>query len=448
MKLSADQRVFIWSSVTFLVAALVVFPLIHLAEGDFVWTEVLLCSAAMIVVFALAALVYLFGSHIFNLMKRLFVFALVLASVSAFGQQRQQDRGNSSMLTFPIVSTRTEIILPEVNGYKVVKTDLHVHTVYSDGRVTPEYRIKEAWQDGLDAIAITDHIEVRPNEKTMKKFLADGITEKKVANGVVSSDMNVSVSDAESKARQLGITLISGIEITREPVLIGHFNALFTTDNNLIPDPDPLQAVRNAKKQGALVQNNHPGWRRTDNSFTSATEAAIAEGLIDGVEVFNSYEFYPDVIETAVSRGFYVSCGSDIHATSHDDYGRYGKFRDMTLVLAKDSSPESIREALESCRTLAYAYGDVAGGEDLLKDFFKASFSFDVVYTDSKGVKSVLITNKSSFPYVLTLPGFSVDITVDGFSSVICKCSGDLLPVGVQNMWFGSDKHPVVEIGI
>ena len=382
-------------------------------------------------------------------MKRtLLATALVLACSCAFAQQRQQDKVNSSMLTYPVVSTRTEIVLPEVNGYKIIKTDLHVHTVYSDGSAGPAYRVTEGWQDGLDAIAITDHLEYRPNEKAMTSFLGEAVSEKKVGKDKVAADLNVSVRDAASKAEQLGITLIPGIEITREPVNIGHFNALFTTDNNLIPDPDPLQAIRNAKKQGAIVQNNHPGWRRTDNSFTSVTEAAVAEGLIDGVEVFNSYEFYPDVIETAVNRGLYICCGSDIHSVNYDKFGRYGVFRDMTLVLAKNSSLEAIREGLEQRRTLAYAYGDIAGDEQLLKDFFKAAVSFDVIRTGSNGVKSVKITNNSSFPYVIGLPGFTVDITLDAFTSVICKCGEATMPVTVSNMWYGADKHPVVEIGL
>ena len=40
---------------------------------------------------------------------------------------------------------RTEIILPEVNGYTCYKADFHVHTIYSDGDVTPRARVAEAW---------------------------------------------------------------------------------------------------------------------------------------------------------------------------------------------------------------------------------------------------------------------------------------------------------------
>lgn len=374
--------------------------------------------------------------------------ALFILCLSAQAQDRQQDRVNSSMLTYPVTPTRTEIVLPVVNGYKVQKVDLHTHTCYSDGSMTPSYRVVEGWQDGLDAMAITDHIEYRPNEESMAKYLADGVTRHKAVDGKISSDLNLSVSLAESRARTLGITIIPGTEITRDPVTTGHYNALFTKDNNLIPDSDPLQAIRNAKKQGAIVQCNHPGWRRTDNEFTSVAEAAIKEGLIDGVEVFNNTEFYPNVIETAVERNFYICAGSDLHQSSHDKYGLYGVYRDMTLVLANDNSLESIREALENRRTIAYAYGDLAGAEQLLKDFFLASFEFKYIATDSKGFKLVQITNKTSLPYMLTLPGFTVDMRIQAFSSIICKVKDASVHVCVMNMWYGDRKHPELDISL
>lgn len=368
----------------------------------------------------------------------------MLACIPMHAQQRQQDKANPSMLRYPVISTRTEVVLPEVNGYKVIKADLHVHTIYSDGNLTSSARINEAWQDGLDAIAITDHIEVRPNIDAFETYLGDNITVK--SKDKEKTDMNYSVDGARGTARNLGITLIPGIEITRSPQDVGHFNALFTTDNNLIPDADALQSVRNARKQGAIVQINHPGWARPDNDWTPTAEAALAEGLISGVEVFNSYEFYPEVIAKAVDLGLYVSCGSDLHITSHERYGHYGMFRDMTLILAKDNSLEAIREALESRRTLAYAYGDIAGSEQLLCDFFRAAVSAKVVSADSRGNKRVQITNNSSFPYNLSLPGMTVDYTLDGFTSIIYSTKSSEIPVTVTNMWFGADQHPTTSL--
>lgn len=372
--------------------------------------------------------------------KKLIPVLLCIFSIAMPAQQRQPDRGNPSMLRYPVISTRNEITLPQVNGCRVIKADLHVHTIYSDGNLTSSARVSEAWRDGLDAIAITDHIEVRLNVDDFEKYLGDNVKIKDESGD--KTDMNYSVEAARSTAKSLGITLIPGIEITRNPREVGHFNALFTKDNNLIPDKDPLQAIRNAKKQDAVIQINHPGWARHDNEFTSVAEEAIKEGLISGVEVFNSYEFYPDAIGKAVENGFYVSCGSDLHITSQERYGHYGMLRDMTLILARDESLESIREALENQRTLAYAYGDIAGSEELLCDFFKAAVSCKVIGTDSKGRKIVQLTNNSSLPYVLRLESLTVDYTLEGFTSFICKQSGDELPVTVTNMWYGEDKHP------
>ena len=57
----------------------------------------------------------------------------------------------------------------------------------------------------------------------------------------------------------------------------------------------------------------------------------------------------------------------------------------MSLFMAKDKSLESLKEALLARRTLAYSYGSIAGEEQLLKDFFKASMTVNVLNVDSKG---------------------------------------------------------------
>lgn len=379
-----------------------------------------------------------------HMKKTALILCLLGVSVVASAWSRKPSRENSSMPVYPKVSTRSEIIIPQVNGYEVLKTDLHVHTFFSDGNVSPSMRVTEGWRDGLDAIAITDHIEYRPTEWQMKQFLSSEITENATNPEEVPCDLNFSVSIARGSAANLGMVLIPGIEITRDPNNIGHFNALFTKDNNLIPNPDPLTAIRNAKKQGAIVMSNHPGWRNPNNDFTPIAKAALEEGLVDGVEVFNDTEFYPDVIESAGKLGLYVAGNTDIHDFTADVYRRYGAFRNMTLVFSKEKSLEGIREALENRKTLAYAYGDIAGDETLLKDLFKASVDVKVVCVKKNGAKQVMFTNKSSFPYLLRIPGQRVDVPLEALSSIICEISGDSIPVVVCNMWYGPDKHPEI----
>ena len=57
---------------------------------------------------------------------------------------------------------RNEVVIPDFAGYKVLKGDFHIHTVFSDGVVWPTYRIQEAGVTDLTSLPFPDHIEYRP----------------------------------------------------------------------------------------------------------------------------------------------------------------------------------------------------------------------------------------------------------------------------------------------
>src|SRR4030043_1594595 len=80
-------------------------------------------------------------------MKKLIITILLIVSVASFSSGKKK-----------IVN------LPDLPGYVTLKCDFHIHTVFSDGNVWPTYRIAEAYLTGLDAIAITDHIEYTPKK--------------------------------------------------------------------------------------------------------------------------------------------------------------------------------------------------------------------------------------------------------------------------------------------
>ena len=396
-------------------------------------------------------------------MKKLLFFAALLMASAASAQTHYQDAGNPELLRHHQDKTRQrrEIILPEVNGFTVYKADLHTHSIFSDGSVTPEFRVQEAWHDGLDVMAVTEHLEYRPYEQKMVNFLNDLLPEGTKATNTniigtgktdkdgIKSDLNYPVRLAEAAAKGYGLTIIPGIEITRTPETIGHFNALFTKDNNTIHDTDPLLAFRNAHAQGALVMSNHPGWRRTNIEMTQTEKTAYAEKLIDGVEVMNTGEFYPGVIDQAIEQKVFMASNTDVHGSTVEDYQFTGEglFRNMTFILAKDNSLESLKEALKACRTLAYSFGTIAGEESLLKAFFKASIATKVIYTNpSNGNRTVRLTNTSSIPYTFRIGGGNIT-TLKAFSSVQTTVAKDgKIVVKVENMWSGKDSHPEVEL--
>ena len=396
-------------------------------------------------------------------MKKLLFFAALLMASAASAQTHYQDAGNPELLRHHQDKTRQrrEIILPEVNGYTVFKADLHTHSIFSDGSVTPEFRVQEAWHDGLDVMAVTEHLEYRPYEQKMINHLGALLPEGTKATNTniigtgktdkdgIKSDLNYPVRLAEAAAKGYGLTIIPGIEITRTPETIGHFNALFTKDNNIIHDTDPLQAFRNVHAQGALVMNNHPGWRRKNLDMSEPERKAYAEKLIDGVEVMNTGEFYPGVIDQAIEQKVFMASNTDVHGSTVEDYQFTGEglFRNMTFILAKDNSLESLKEALKACRTLAYSFGTIAGEESLLKAFFKASIATKVVYTNpSNGNRTVRLTNTSSIPYTFRIGGGNIT-TLKAFSSVQTTVAKDgKIVVKVENMWSGKDSHPEVEL--
>lgn len=390
-------------------------------------------------------------------MKKIFTsLAFGLLCVVAGAQQFYQDAANSEMVRPSGFrsSQRKEIIIPQVNGYNVYKADLHTHTMYSDGQVLPKYRVAEAWRDGLDIMAVTEHVEYRPVESDMVKYL-EKYTDKKHKEAVntrltsepagkegIMVDLNTSVQISQKLAKNYGITIIPGLEITRAQGTIGHFNALFTTDNNLIYDPDPYKAILNARAQGAIVQHNHPGWVRKEIGYTEFQQRVYDEGLVDGVEVVNGSEIYPGVTDRCQERGLYITANTDIHATTAAEYRNYGEDRPMTFIIAADKSLESVREALEARRTLAYAFGNVWGTEQLLKDLFLACIKIEHV----NGSK-YLFTNVSSIPYVVAVPGKN-PVHIDPSTSVFLSLpkDGNAIVLEVRNMWSGAETHPTVEI--
>ena len=106
-------------------------------------------------------------------MKRaLFISLLAVVCQSVMAQFYTTQNFEHAIRFFNKPNERREIILPTIDGYTLYKADFHTHTIYSDGDVTPRQRVREAWYDGLDIVAITDHLEIRTYEKFMLKVLA------------------------------------------------------------------------------------------------------------------------------------------------------------------------------------------------------------------------------------------------------------------------------------
>lgn len=340
--------------------------------------------------------------------------------------------------------SRKIIHLPDIEGYKTLKCDFHMHTVFSDGTVWPTVRVEEAWSEGLDAIAITDHIEYRPHSKD------------------VVADHNRSFEIASPLAKELDIILVKGAEITRS-MPPGHLNALFIKNANLLEREDVLDALKEARDQGAFLIWNHPGWKaqQPDSTVWFAEHThLLSNKLMHGIEVYNSNEYYPEALEWAKEKNLTMFANSDVHdpmivCTGH---------RPMTLVFAKNRTEAGIREALFARRTIVYFGNTLMGRSQLLEPFFHASLRYDKAPLKMEnGVnKAIKITNLSDIDYQLELvqPGVGVDapesltlkaqhvtvLNLGGNSDEIADAREINLYYEVKNIFTAPDQNLVVTL--
>jgi hypothetical protein len=384
---------------------------------------------------------------------------LAAASVSA---QYYQDAVNKEMLHIrqPRTVQRTEFIIPAIDGYTPYKADLHNHTIFSDGHLSMESRIREAWTDGLDVVAVTEHLEYRPHEKNLVKYMEGGyiakgtkakansfVSKNEPAKGEIQVNLNFPVELATQIAKDYDMTIIPGIEITRKPGgLYTHLNALFTKDNNAIYDPDPVQSARNAKAQGALIMHNHPGWYRTDMKPSKFDKQVYKEGLVDGIEIMNGVEFYPKAITRAKELNFFMSANTDAHHPTAERYAEYGEHRNFTIVFAKDKSLESIREALEARRTLACSFGVLAGDEALLRKVVEASLTVRQISNDAKGRKRIIVTNNSSIRWIIAREGQRTEELRPHSSQIFVESKSKDNNATLLNTWYGENSHIIVDL--
>ena len=298
-------------------------------------------------------------------------------------------------------STPNKIVIPNIEGYKTLKGDFHIHTIFSDGTVWPTTRVQEATWEGLDVIAITDHIDTRHQKMVNKGVFTD------------KCDRDYSYVLAK-KAAGKKLLVIHGGEISRG-MPPGHWNCLFIKDNDKIceaaeaNDHDHVLAMKGGLKeahaQGGFTMWNHPNWEKqapNETVWLPEHEELYKAGYMQGIEVYNKFCGYsPEAHEWALERNIAILGNSDVHNMFlyETDY-LHGEHRPVTLVFAKEKSLEGVREALDARRSAVFAEGMVYGRQQELAPLFKACVKVKGVKWGDKGV-SFTLENTSSIPVKL-----------------------------------------------
>ncbi len=315
-------------------------------------------------------------------MRKLLI-VLILA-VFANSNTEAQTSGTITIAEVERIPARREIVLPDIPGYKTLKCDFHLHTVFSDAIVWPTVRVDEAWEDGLDAISITDHIEGHPKKLPGQNHQAYEI--------------------ALPSAKARNIILVKGGEISRG-MPPGHLNAIFVTDVNALNVPDWMDAIGEAVRQGGFVMWNHPGWRKQQPEVTrwmAEHEAIWEKGWMHGIEVFNEKEWYPEAIQWAKDKNLAIIGNSDVHDVYNRKYDR-NRFpiRPVTLVFAKERTEASLKEAMFARRTATLFFNKLVGPKELVEPLVRQSISVSDPFLYDGGFIYFEVKNSSDIEFTL-----------------------------------------------
>ena len=345
---------------------------------------------------------------------------------------------------------RREIKIPDIPGFITLKCDFHTHTVFSDGLVWPSVRSEEAWRQGLDVLAITDHIEYQPHKEDLP------------------TNHNRASEIASEEADELDLILLRGAEITRK-MPPGHLNAIFLNDIDPVETTEYKDAIKAAADQGAFIFWNHPGWRQPDEIpiwYDEHTEL-LNNGWIHGIEVVNEKTYYPKVHKWCLDKNLTMFGNSDIHEPIAFEYDlSKGEHRAVTLVFAKEKSVEAVKEALFDHRTVVYHNNLLIGKKNFLAPLFNASLIIKnrVIKLEGTRENYIHIQNNSELDYELELMSDLDDISLPktliltGERTVLLSIKGKskeasgkkqiTIPYRVKNLLIAPDMGLPVEFKI
>ncbi|MDD8026894.1 MAG: hypothetical protein PHI34_10285 [Acidobacteriota bacterium] len=338
----------------------------------------------------------------------------------------------------PLAAQRRVLRLPDIPGYTTLKGDFHTHTVFSDGNVWPTVRVQEAWRDGLDALAIADHVEYLPH----KDF--------------IPVNHNAAWEICRTLAEEKNIILVHGAELNRD-MPPGHLNALFIQDAAALAVPDIMDAIEAAVRQGAFIMYNHPGWEAQERDgipkLYPIHRDLIAKGRLHGIEYVNTYSRYPLVLDMCRDHRLAIMGDSDAHDVISEIYkASENAHRPVTLVFAKERSSASIREAMFAGRTAVWSGNELAGFENVAAPFFRAAVSVAKPHrADDKSIWFE-VGNASDLPFFLTdgPAGAPSSLTIPANGSVIVKAERryltEPLAYTAKNVVIGNGKSLAVTL--
>ncbi len=214
--------------------------------------------------------------------------------------------------------------------YNVV-FDQHSHTIFSDGALTIKQNVEWHIAMGYNALAITDHNNMRHLEK---------------------------IDEVREEYADKGFLILSGIEITTNRI---HLNLLgvsdwetkvkYKTTENLI-----IEAINKAHDQDGIVVCDHIPWSLYEFKMKNhPTRETLLDWGIDYIEIVND-DSKPENVYDNASYDFCIKHNNKIGMITGTDMHRpdglvSGGVHGWTLLNIKEFTEEALLEELRKKRT-------------------------------------------------------------------------------------------------
>ena len=339
------------------------------------------------------------------------------------------------LLIAPFAVQAAKINFPDILGYKTLKCDFHMHTVFSDGQVWPTTRVDDAVREGLDAIAITDHIEYQPHKDD------------------IPTNHGRSNEIASGAAEKNKLLFPLAAEITRSTPP-GHFNALFLRDVRYLDTEEFLDAMKAANDQDAFVFWNHPDWKPEHIGWFDVHDTVYENKWVHGIEVANGDGYHLNGHKWGLEKNLTMLGNSDMHGPSLITETTPENHRTITLVFVKDRTPEALKESLIKGRTAVWFKNQLIARENYLDAIFAASVKVIDVY--KKGDRRIFleVANKCDLNIELKRTGMvgpdEVMLPAMGTTTIKLRLQNDVKNVELayvaSNMLIAPEKGLAVKL--
>ena len=249
-----------------------------------------------------------------------------------------------------------------------LKGDLHMHSIYSDGKTTPFAMVMSSLDSGMDFLSITDHDCYEGSQNAIEKVKKNNIDILVLAGEEVSVGGKKDMSISQGNGHILSINANKSIEEQRidskkyekelqEVVKVLEKEKI---DKNI----DPIHYAKNIwvinkiKEAKGISILAHPNWVYRDGKYhlhQAFYKEMLKSSHLDGVEVFGEEKVkehnnmtHLTALQTK-NRYKYLApfANSDAHDSDHEVGERF------TIVFVKEKSTSSIITAIKEGLTCA-----------------------------------------------------------------------------------------------